>query len=322
VKRALLLAAVVLAAGAEPVLWRDTGPVESLDLTGGPGGRDRAPRAPFTFVKEDTGGTAPKVTVRDAAGKTWSVKFGEEVKAENFASRIAWAAGYYADPTYFVREGRVEGVGSLERAARFLQGGQFRDARFELRDESLIRLLPRSSWTLDDPRLKGTRELAGLKTVLVLLSNWDPKPDNTGIMETGGRQLYAITDWGATMGRASDFTGRSKWDCTKYAADTPHLVQEIDNGFVVFKYGGEFSQEVLQGIRVEDVQWLMQRLGRLSDAQIRAALEASGADANETACFAPAVRTRLDLLARVPQGDPVVTRTRSETKVIRKRLLQ
>ena len=42
-------------------------------------------KRPFTFVSEVKGGTAPKVTVRDARGTEWIAKFGEEVKPENFA---------------------------------------------------------------------------------------------------------------------------------------------------------------------------------------------------------------------------------------------
>ena len=33
-------------------------------------------------MKEDTGGAQPKIDVRDAAGRQWDVKFGEEVHAE------------------------------------------------------------------------------------------------------------------------------------------------------------------------------------------------------------------------------------------------
>ncbi len=95
----------------------------------------KAPKPPFTFVSEDKGGTAPKVNVRDSSGAQWIVKFGEEVKAENFASRIVWAAGYFADANYFVPSGKIEGVGELGRAKDFIRDGNFTDARFELREE-------------------------------------------------------------------------------------------------------------------------------------------------------------------------------------------
>jgi hypothetical protein len=269
------------------------------------------------FVEEELGGTAPKVLVTDARGVKWSAKFGEEVKAENFASRIVWAAGYFGEPTYFVSQGTINGVKKLTRAASFVakESGRFRDARFELRDAA-TRPLDGSKWDLDEPPLKGSRELAGLKILFALLSNWDVKPDNMAIVESKGQQVYAVTDWGATMGRASDMTGRSKWDCGSFTTDTQYLVDGVENGFVIINYQGKNSHQVVQGIRLPDVQWLMQRLGRLSDAQIRAALKASGATVEETACFAPAFRSRLDHLMNIKEipPDTTVTRTRREVK--------
>ena len=37
-----------------PIVWRDPGTVETLDFVGGPGGREQAPKPPFTFIQEDT----------------------------------------------------------------------------------------------------------------------------------------------------------------------------------------------------------------------------------------------------------------------------
>jgi hypothetical protein len=311
---ALLLAG--LANGA--VLWKDPGPIESLDLVGGPGGSANAPQAPFTFIQEEMGGTSPKVIVRDARGKNWILKFGEEVKAETFASRIVWAAGYYSDPDYFVREGKIEGVTSLGRASAFIRDGSFRDARFELRRSTGGK---GGQWSFDTGALKGTKELAGLKVLFILLSNWDAKPENMSILDWDGTPAYAVTDWGATMGRASDFSGRSKWDCERYLADSKHLVDGVDNGFAVFRFDGKHSSEILQGIRIEDVQWLMGRLGKLSDAQVDAALTASGATPEEVACFGKAFRSRLGQLMTVGQASPdgkVITRSRKEIKIIRR----
>jgi hypothetical protein len=318
----LVLAAALFAASNSVILWRDPGPVESLDMTGGPGGRARAPQPPFAFVKEQMDGTSPKVILRDARGTEWMVKFGEEVKAENFASRIVWAAGYFAEPTYFVSEGVITGVTELGRAQTFIDraSGQFRDARFELRDDSLRAGGKR--WSLSASELKDSRELAGYKVLLILLANWDVKPENLTIVNKGGQPIYAITDWGATMGRAAEITGRSKWDCVRYEADSANLIEGVENGFVVFNYHGKQGHEVLRGIRVEDVQWLMQRLGKLSDAQIDAALQASGATPEEVACFGRAFRSRLGQLMTVSHSSPEgeVTRTRREIRTtIRKR---
>jgi hypothetical protein len=303
-----------------PIFWRDPGPIESLDLAGGVAGRNKAPKPPFAFIEEPKGGSSPKVTVRDARGVEWIVKFGEEVKAENFASRIVWVAGYFAEPTYFVGEGQITGARKLARTRPFIdENGRFRNARFELKDDGLR--ISGSKWNLYDPNLKGVRELAGYKLLFILLSNWDVKPENFTIVNVKGQPIYAVTDWGATMGRASDITGRSKWDCALYTADSQYLLDGMDNGFVMFSYQGKQADEVLRGIRLEDVEWLFQRLGRLSDAQIRAALQASGATPEETRCFSRAFRTRLNTCKNIRtaiSSEGTVTHTRRETRIIRK----
>ena len=99
-----------------PILWHDPGAVESLDFVGGIAGRDAAPKPPFTFIEESTSGSNPKIRVTDASGVEWTAKFGTEVNAETFATRMAWAVGYFVEPDYFVASGRVQNVGKLTRA--------------------------------------------------------------------------------------------------------------------------------------------------------------------------------------------------------------
>jgi hypothetical protein len=264
------------------------------------------------FLEEAKGGTAPKMLVKDARGIKWMVKFGPEVKSENFASRIVWAAGYFAEPIYFVPRGKIGGVTKLGRSAQFVDAtGGFTDARFQLLDEGLREA---RRWSLTDSELKGSRELAGLKLLAVLLANWDVKPPNLSIVPVKGELVYAITDWGATMGRPGELTGRSKWNCNEYVVDSNYFIDGVDNGFVSFNYQGKQGYEVLRGIGLEDVRWLMQRLGKLTDAQIHAALRASGASADEIACFAPAFRSRIQQLIDLTKSGGSATVTRRETK--------
>ncbi len=315
-----VLAAAVSPAADSPLLWRDPGPRERLDLASGPGGREKAPQPPYVFQEEELRGTAPKVMVRDARGTAWMVKFGPEVKAETFASRLVWAAGYLTEPSYFVAEGKIEGADKLGRAGTFIQGGTFRDARFELRDGSSYRLVPGSKWSLDDKTLKGTKELSALKLVIMLLSNWDVKPENLAIVETGGKRYYTITDWGASMGRAGDFTLRSKWDCKAFTTQSAHFVNGVSDGYVGFTFHGKAAEVISNGIRVEDVRWFMQRIGKLSDRQISAALLASGATGQEAACFTTALRQRLTQLAAVGTSSTdsghTVTQTTIEKRTV------
>ena len=99
-----------------PILWRDPGAVETLDFVGGVTGRKATPQPPFTFVEESTSGSNPKIHVTDANGVHWTVKFGSEVNAETFATRMAWVVGYFVEPAYFVRSGNIQNVGKLTRA--------------------------------------------------------------------------------------------------------------------------------------------------------------------------------------------------------------
>src|SRR5204863_4595053 len=89
------------------VIWQNRGPAADLDLSTGPGGKDREPGTEFTFIKESTAGTSPKFDVKDEHGTTWKVKLGEESKTETAAARLLWAAGYVVDEDYYLATMRV-----------------------------------------------------------------------------------------------------------------------------------------------------------------------------------------------------------------------
>jgi hypothetical protein len=294
-------------AEVERIIWENPGAVERLDFAQGPCGSVR-PEPPYRFLEEDLSGTSPKMTVQDANGRKWRVKFGNEVNAQVFGSRIAWACGYPSDACYFVRFGHVEGVKSPQRIAAHLKGGHFLSGCFALNDDS-IRLLKDQSWTWEKNPFAGTPELNGLKTLMILLSNWDNKDSrdegrgsNTVVLERdrGGRRewLYAMTDWGASMGKWGGLVSREKWDSRLFAEQTPHMIVSITPARrIEWGFRGQHTGSFVHGIRVEDVRWLMRYLGRISDAQIRQALEASGASVMEVDVFARALRERLTRLA-------------------------
>lgn len=71
------------------VLWRDPGDLSRLDVVNGPGGPDGAPAAPFHFIQEHASGSQPCLSVHDARSRRSRVKWGDEVRAENFAGRLA-----------------------------------------------------------------------------------------------------------------------------------------------------------------------------------------------------------------------------------------
>jgi hypothetical protein len=296
-------------------IWQSPGAVESLDFRGGPGGARGAPEPPFTFVEEHATGSNPCLSVRDARGRTWRVKWGDEVRSETFASRLAWAAGYHVEKAYFVPEGRLEEVGQLGRAQSCVGADcRFTDARFELDEAGVRKLFDEHGWSWDDNPFVGTRELNGLKVLVMLTSNWDNKDvgdvargSNTAIFEhrlpDGSVEArYLIIDWGASMGKWGPPLVRSKWDAAGYEEQTPQFVTGVEGGLVRWGYTGQRTDDAARGIRVSDVRWLCRYLGRVTDAQLRDGLAASGATPDEAERFTRAIRDRINQLKRVAEA--------------------
>jgi hypothetical protein len=300
-------------------IWRDPGVVEALDLAAGPGGPSGAPTPPFRFVEEHLTGSQPCVSIMDGRGRRWRVKWGDEVRAENFAVRLVWACGYYAETTYFIEAGAIDGAANLQRARACVRDDcSFADARFELDDPTVRKLFEEHSWAWNDNPFVGTRELNGLKILVMLLSDWDTKDrrdvargSNTAIFEhRDGRRRrharYLITDWGGSMGRwGGSVVTRGRWDPAGFEAQTAEFVTAVEEGMVRFGYVGQRTADVAAGISVDDVRWLCRYLGRVTDVQLGNALAASGANDEEAARFTRAIRRRIRQLQHAAAGvDP------------------
>jgi hypothetical protein len=295
------------------VIWRDPGNVPLADLVSGPGGVDGKPAQPFRFIEEHLTGSQPCVAVRDARNRLWRVKWGNEVRSENFAVRLVWACGYFAETTYFIAAGTIEGAEGLQRARACIGlDSRFADARFELEDPAVRMMFEEHSWAWNDNPFLGTPQLHGLKVLVMLLSDWDAKDrrdvargSNTAIFELRVSRWrrearYLITDWGGSMGRwGSNIVTRGRWDPEGFAAQTPQFVRGVADGLVQFGYAGQRTADLASGIRVEDVRWLHRYLGRITDEQLRAALAASGASVEDAESFARSLRDRIAQLGRV-----------------------
>ena len=294
-------------ADAVKLLWHAPKPLTPAEWFWGPGGQERAPLPPFRFIKEDLGGTNAKVKVRDARGVTWNVKFGQEVHSETFVPRLVYAAGYFAEPTYFVREGTIEGAQHLKRAKPFIsRTGKFRYARFKLHDEKTLPYADAYNWSWTDNPFTGTHELNGLKILMMLVSNWDAtdatdRGGNTAVLRrtTDSAYVYLFTDWGATMGKWGGVLSREKWDSYGYAGQTRKLVKSDREGELIWGYSGKHKRDLTQGIRIDDVSWIVRYLSRFTDEQIRAGLVASGARPDQVERFAGALRGRIQELEQV-----------------------
>ena len=297
----------------ENILWVDPGDVSSLDLAMGVGGRDMQPQPPFTLIREDLSGSNPKILVSDGKGRKWSVKWSEEAHSDVFGSRMAWACGFIAQPEYFVPSGLISGIHArLKRAQAVIQeNGEFRSARFQLRSEE-PRFLTSVGWSWVNNPFRGTAQLNGLRVLMMLLSDWDNKDardkardSNLAIFEAKGadgpRYLYFVADWGGSMGKWGKVATRDKWDPRGFASQTPEFIKGTHGGIIDWGYVGQRTSDQVTGIRVSDVAWLLGYLGRITDDQIRSALDASGATHEETEAFTASLRNRIGQLQRAAQ---------------------
>ena len=283
------------------VLWRDPGPIAQKDLYWGSGDATRVPRPPFTFVKEDTGGTKPKVTVTDANGSTWNVKFGgesprnNEVHAEIAATRLAWALGYLVEEHYYVGEGVVENAKGLRRAAGSIgTDGRFRVARFERSAPDITRT--GRHWSLVGNPFEGTRELSGLKLILALVNTWDTKKSNLSIFQRTRpdgqiEHWYVVSDYGSSFGRMGPFAlfaTRNRWSLEDYQTAT--FVKKVGNRSLTVNHKGDIS---ISDVPIDHARWFAQLSSQLSERQVRQGFEAAGASATEIEGFSDRVMGKL-----------------------------
>jgi hypothetical protein len=300
------------------VLWKNPGDVSSRDLYFGSGGRERRPRGGFTFVSEDSGGTTPKLVVRDQAGVTWRVKLGPEAKAETAATRLIWAAGYYTDDDYVVRQFRVKGMPQLRRGQKYVNKAGIVDyGRFERshRDGKYM-----GHWDWKENPFVGTRELNGLKVMMALVNNWDLKDSNTTIYALGNSSsptlVYLIGDVGASFGRPNYMIPSGKSKPAVYAKSK--FVGDVEPKTVDFKTPGTApmlsffflphmidsvvrtnQRDLTRDIPRKDARWIGSILSRLSDRQLRAAFEGAGYDSAEVKTLTAATRSRIQMLTRL-----------------------
>jgi hypothetical protein len=287
-------------------IWRDPGRVETVDFTAAARGATDPPRPPFRFTGEPSMGNNAKIEVIDALGRKWRVKSGPEARAEAFVTRLVSALGYFAEVTWFVKSGEVEGLPPGLRSRVVDQNGRFSWVGFELIEADGKFL--NEPWTWTQSPFTGTREFQGLKILVMLVSNWDNKDardarrgSNVGVLETGGVRHHFVNDWGQSMGAWKTWFGNGTcWDCPAFKVQTEMFVRGSGSR-IRFGYRGQHTHDFSADVSREDVRWLMQYLGRVTDAQIHTALLVSGATREEQECFAAALRKRIEQLRNIAE---------------------
>ena len=305
-----------------PVLWRNPGDISRRNLTFGAGAAELAPVAPFTFVKEEVTGESAKFDVTDARGETWVVKVGPEAQAETVASRIVWSVGYFADEAYYVERAEIKNLPKLSRGQEFIENRSFvRGARFEPKRKHITR---GDNWDWEaNPFLK-TRELDGLKVLMVLLANYDTSIRNNRVLSTKNADTgelearYVATDVGATLGKVGGLGGkRSKNTLADFRASK--FILGVENGMVKFDYdttpkkmgvfasifkpsyrsSQEKKERVMQNISVENARWIGSLLNEVSDEQLRDAFRAAKYDQQTMDGFVAVIRDRINQLNKL-----------------------
>lgn len=299
-----LAAAEQQGATGAPIIWRDPGAIETLDLFWGVGSPDRAPKPPFKFVEEVMTGTTAKVVVEDARGDLWDVKLNpEEAHPDVVANRLLWALGYLTQEMYFLHEGTITGGKNLRRAKDFLKNDRFVAARFRRRDPALT---SGEGWAFDNNPFKGRQELSGLIILMALINNWDTADTTNKEVMTFKRgdgsteQWYVAKDLGGSFGRFKGPQGTPiKWHLQAFQADP--LIQRVEGDTLVLDYQA-FGTPPTR-VPLDHARWFADWVGRLSEVQISAALKAGGATPAETDGFTKKLMAKIAEL-RNAVGEP------------------
>jgi len=276
-----------------PVLWRDTDP-NRLDLLTGPGGPGMRPATRrLRFIKEEKGGASKKFRVRDSRGREWVAKVSKESQSETAAVRLIWAAGYVTEINYLVPRVTIPGKGTFE------------NVRFEARPKNVKRL---DEWSWEKNPFSGTRELEGLKVLMVMLNNWDLKDSNNVVIyEPGGRTReaelqYVVSDLGATFGKEGGGPGffwritRSRNEPEDFA-DTK-FIDKVEDGYVDFHFTGK-NKGLVDKVRVEHARWIGERLSRLTDGQLDAIFRSANYTVAERRLLTRVIRARINELVNL-----------------------
>src|ERR1051325_6699929 len=180
-----------------PVFWQEPTDIASRNLLLGPGGEEMKPDLKQVIWEESQQeGYSVKWKVRDASGKHWVVKLGNEAQPETVATRLVWAAGYPTEVNYLVPCVKITNAPKPphDKSVKRCEKDGFANVRFEARPEDAKRL---DEWSWAKNPFVGTREFNGLVVLMALVNNWDLKDTNNKVVyvpDNGGELRYVISD--------------------------------------------------------------------------------------------------------------------------------
>ena len=296
------------------VLWTDPGDISSRNLLYGSGGEKDQPHPPVIFDKEDRKGTNPKFDVHDQDGEKWKIKMGVEARPEVFATRLLWAVGYFTEEDYFLPQVKVGNLpAQLSRGQQFVKpGGTVDDVRIKRHPKHAEK---GDEWHWRQNPFTGTRELNGLRVMMALINNWDVKDENNAIYQDkdNGRQLYMVTDLGASLGtngyRLGPGRGKGNLRAYKHSKFISHVHGDtVDFGTpshstIVALLGFPFTlpnfiarqklRWIGRDIPRADAKWIGGLLAQLKPEQIHDAFRAAGYSDKELEEYSAIVEKRI-----------------------------
>jgi len=194
-----------------------------------------------------------------------------------------------------------------------------RGERFEPRRKNVER---GEQWDWSKNPFKGTRELNGLKTMIVLLNDWDVLKQNNKILHVKDRSgkvesRYTVADLDTTLGAAGGF-GRHRSENNVQDFERRRMVSKVEKGTVKFNYDlkpkkfGLISlfyppyylrqrkaTNAMNRVPLEHAAWIGSQLAQLSDNQLRDTFRAAGYDRATTEQYVRAMRGRINELNRL-----------------------
>ena len=302
---------VANAALTNPVLWHDSGDISSKDLFWGHGGPQHRPRPPFTFIREDRHGTNPKFDCRDANGKKWRVKLGDEARPEVTASRLLWAVGYFVNDDYVLPRAQVRGL-TMERHSSKQHGTTVIDARFARKPGGEQRI---GIWKWRDNPFFGTREFNGLRVMMAVINNWDLLDVNNAVQEARDHQeqFFLVSDLGSSFGTTtiqwpekgakgnphsyerSKFITRNDGMSVSFATPSSPkslLAKSVGVGAMAFVQHRKMDW-IGNNIPVPDAHWIGTLLGQLSHKQLVDAFRAGNFSESEIDRYVTVLESRI-----------------------------
>lgn len=291
----LVLSLISAAHAQKNVMWERVN-IPEMDLFAGPGGDEMRPDlSKVEFVKEEKDGHNKKYRIKDGSGNVWVAKLGREARPETAAVRLLYGIGYKTEVNYLVPSITIPGKGT------------FRNVRLEARPDNVERL---EEWKWKKNPFVGTRELQGLKILMVFMTNWDVLDLQNKVLDVGDENHYIISDLGATFGRLGNNNlpiiyrlGRKTGSPEHYAKTK--LIRRVESdGDVILAYTGK-NRDIFKGFTVEDARWLAGLMSQLSDKQIGDAFRAANFSDAEVAMYVASVKRKIAELTNAAAGNNV-----------------